>query len=185
MREGLAEFVPHVYRLALRLSGDRHRAEDLTQETFLRAWKRRDQLKEGRALRVWLLKIAANLWTDELRRSRSPVTPVSLSEVETACDAATPDRTAEAKESLEQALRLLDSLPVRQRTVLYLTAVEELSLSEVADVLEIDKNTAKVHLSLARKKMRERMDKTAVQSETGSEDPVEKVRGEGVRDPDE
>jgi RNA polymerase sigma-70 factor, ECF subfamily len=181
VREGLAEFVPHVYRLALRLTGDRHRAEDLTQETFLRAWKRRDQLKEGRALRIWLLKIAANLWTDELRRSRSPAAPVSLPEVEIACDAATPDRTAEAKESLEQALRLLDSLPVRQRTVLYLTAVEELSSSEVADVLGIDKNTAKVHLSLARKKMREQIDKTTVPPKTEAKQSTEKTRGaEGV-----
>jgi RNA polymerase sigma-70 factor, ECF subfamily len=181
VREGLAEFVPHVYRLALRLTGDRHRAEDLTQETFLRAWKRRDQLKEGRAVRVWLLKIAANLWTDELRRSRSSAAPVSMPEVETACDAVTPDRMAQAKESLEQALRLLDSLPVRQRTVLYLTAVEELSLSEVADVLGIDKNTAKVHLSLARKKMREQIDKTTVRSETETKQSAEKTRGaEGV-----
>jgi RNA polymerase sigma-70 factor, ECF subfamily len=178
VREGLAEFVPHVYRLALRLTGDRHRAEDLTQETFLRAWKRRDQLKEGRALRVWLFKIAANLWTDELRRSRSPVAPTSLPEVETACEAATPDRLAEVKESLAQALRLLDSLPVRQRTVLYLTAVEELSLSEVADVLEIDKNTAKVHLSLARTRMRAQADKAVFRSERELKQSTEKTRGE-------
>ena len=67
--------------------------------------------------------------------------------------------------------------------VVAFTAVEELSLSEVADILEIDKNTAKVHLSLARKRMREQADKTACRSETGSESPTEKhvERKERVR----
>ncbi len=155
MREGLAEHVPNVYRFALRLTGDCHCAEDLTQETFLRAWQRREQLKEGRAVRVWLFRIAANLWADELRRGHLPAVALPLGEVESVCARMAPDRTAEFKEEMQRAIALLDALPVRQRTVLYLIAVEELSLSEVADVIGIDKNTAKVHLSLARKKMRE------------------------------
>jgi RNA polymerase sigma-70 factor, ECF subfamily len=162
VREGLAEHVPNVYRFALRLTGDRHRAEDLTQETFLRAWQRQEQLKEGRAVRVWLFRIAANLWTDELRRGHLPTASIPRGDCQAVCERATPDRTAEAKEELQRALGLLDELPVRQRTVLYLTAVEELSLSEVADVVGIDKNTAKVHLSLARKRMRELAEKKAV-----------------------
>jgi RNA polymerase sigma-70 factor, ECF subfamily len=155
VREGLAEHVPNVYRFALRLTGDRHRAEDLTQETFLRAWQRQEQLREGRAVRVWLFRIAANLWTDEIRRGDLPTASIPNQDFEAVCERATPDRTAESKEELQRALRLLDGLPARQRTVLYLTAVEDLSLSDVADVIGIDKNTAKVHLSLARKKMRE------------------------------
>jgi RNA polymerase sigma-70 factor, ECF subfamily len=179
VREGLAEFVPHVYRLALRLTGDRHRAEDLTQETLLRAWKRRDQLQEGRALRVWLFRIAANIWTDELRRRHLPGTEPDLLLDDPICSSETPDRALETRESLAHALQLLDSLPVRQRTVLYLTAVEELSLSDVADILGIDKNTAKVHLSLARKRMRELAGKTESKSEIGQELPFEETRGAG------
>jgi RNA polymerase sigma-70 factor (ECF subfamily) len=162
VREGLAEHVPNVYRFALRLTGDRHRAEDLTQETFLRAWQRQEQLKEGRAVRFWLFRIAANLWTDELRRGHLPTASIPHRDFEVVCERATPNRTAEAKEEMQRALRLLDGLPVRQRSVLYLTAIEELSLSEVADVIGIDKNTAKVHLSLARKKMRQLAKTTAV-----------------------
>ena len=162
MREGLAEHVPNVYRFALRLTGDRHCAEDLTQETLLRAWQRQEQLKEGRAVRVWLFRIAANLWTDELRRGHLPTASIPHRDLEVVCERVTPDRTAESKEELQRALGLLDELPVRQRTVLYLTAVEELPLSEVADIIGIDKNTAKVHLSLARKKMRELAAKNAI-----------------------
>jgi RNA polymerase sigma-70 factor, ECF subfamily len=167
VREGLAEHVSHVYRLALRLTGDRHRAEDLTQETFLRAWNRREQLKAGRAARVWLFRIAANIWTDELRRNHSPAAIGPLPMDRAICSEATPDKALEGKESLAQALRLLDALPERQRAVLYLTAVEELTLSEVAEILEIDKNTAKVHLSLARKRMRELASKGSLDCEVG------------------
>ena len=162
MREGLAEHVPNVYRFALRLTGDLHRAEELTQETFLRACQRQEQLRDGRAVRVWLFRIAANLWADELRRNHLPTAGIPHKQLEVPCQCATHVRTAEMKEELQRALRLLDGLPVRQRTVLYLTAVEELSLGEVADVVGIDKNTAKVHLSVARKKMRELADKRAV-----------------------
>jgi RNA polymerase sigma-70 factor (ECF subfamily) len=172
VREGLAEHVPHVYRLALRLSGDRHRAEDLTQETLLQAWRKRQQLKDSRAERVWLFRIAANLWKDELRQARWP-SGVMGPLPDDACDREpTPDHLAETRETLVHALRLLDSLPVRQRTVLYLTAVEGLSSKEVGDVLGIDVHTVTVHLSLARKRMREQMKRkdSALRSRTASHD---------------
>ena len=174
MREGLAEHVPHVYRLALRLTGDSHRAEDLTQETFLRAWKRQEQLKDSRAERVWLFRIAANIWKDELRQRRARSETLSPLPDDARDTEPTPDHSAETRESLEQTLNLLNGLPARQRTVLYLVAVEGLSLGEVGDVLGINTNTAKVNLSLARKRMREQMTKEAVnfglESGTASDD---------------
>jgi len=164
VREGLAEHVPHVYRLALRLTGDRHCAEDLTQETFLRAWNKRQQLNDCRAERVWLFRIAANVWRDELRKRRFPATKTASLPEDVTGSEPTPEHFAEIRESLARALQLLDSLPVRQRTVLYLTAVEGLSLSEVGEILAINTNAVKVNLSLARKRMREQMAKKALDS---------------------
>src|SRR5712692_4928022 len=69
----LEEYVPRVYRFALRLTNDPHAAEDLTQETLLRAWRRRGLLRDPRAARVWLFRITANLWRDQLRRDRCRV----------------------------------------------------------------------------------------------------------------
>lgn len=163
MHEGLAEFLPHVYRFALRLTGDQHQAEDLTQETLLRAWEKRSQLKDERATRVWLFRIANNLWRDGLRRSGSKKDKTqsltgAIDELVSTSNQR-PDNTLEQREELEHVLGLMKSLPTRQRTVLYLIAVEELSLGEASDVLEIDKNAAKVSLSLARKKMREEYSK--------------------------
>jgi RNA polymerase sigma-70 factor (ECF subfamily) len=164
VREGLAEHLPHVYRLALRLTGDRHRAEDLTQETFLRAWKSRSQLKDTRAERVWLFRIAANIWKDELRQSRVRSALWSPLPKDAPDRKPTPEQCSELRESLERTLSLLNSLPVQQRTVLYLVAVEGLSAGEVGNVLGINTNAVKVNLSLARKRLREQTEKTAINS---------------------
>jgi RNA polymerase sigma-70 factor, ECF subfamily len=155
--EGLTEYVCHVYRFARRLTGDHNCAEDLTQETYLRAFRSRSQLRDGQSARPWLFRIAANLWNDELRRNRGGVRQATSLEVEVVGAAAGPEIDIENKESLVEALALLDALPDRQRTVLYLVAVEELSISEVCDILDINASTAKANLSIARKQMREKL----------------------------
>jgi RNA polymerase sigma-70 factor (ECF subfamily) len=154
----LEELVPRVYRFALRLTRDRHRAEDLTQETFLRAWRRRQELREPRTARVWLFRIAVNIWRDEVRRGKRPSGhPIVMAADEVAVCSASPVQTIAQREILEITLRELGALPPRQREVLYLRIVEDLSPTEVAEILELSTDTVKVHLSLARKAMRERL----------------------------
>ncbi len=168
MREWLAEHVPHVYRLALRSREIAIARRILTQETFLRAWKSRSQLKDNRAERVWLFRIAANIWKDELRQSRVRSALWSPQPEDAPDPEPTPEGCSELRESLERTLGLLNSLPVQQRTVLYLVAVEGLAAGEVANVLEISMNAVKVNLSLARKRMREQTEKTAINSDLRS-----------------
>lgn len=152
--ELLSECLPRVFRFALRLTGDRHEAEDLTQEAFLRAWKQRVGLQSERAARVWMFRIAANLWRDWGRRARHPVSRPQRLQESSVGPFPCPEKIVGKREELDQALAALDSLPPRQRDVLYLSAVEELSLSDVAEVLTISRNAAKVSLCLARKRMR-------------------------------
>jgi RNA polymerase sigma-70 factor (ECF subfamily) len=155
--EELAHWLPQVYRFALRLTGDLHRAEDLAQETLLRAWSRREQLREGKATRVWLFRIAANLWRDTVRRRGVPVgRPESLHED---CPSTAPplEQRLVDQEELQVALSALDSLPPRQREVLYLNACEELSVQEIADILGISPAAAKASLSLARQRLRQEL----------------------------
>jgi RNA polymerase sigma-70 factor, ECF subfamily len=168
VREGLAEHVPHVYRFALRLTGDCHRAEDLTQETFLRAWAKRAQLRDARAERLWLFRIAANTFRDELRQGRVRSALWLPLPDDTPGAEPTPEQVSELRESLERALGLLNNLPVQQRTVIHLVAVEGLSISEVGNVLGISTNAVKVDLSLARKRMREQVAKTTINSDLRS-----------------
>jgi len=158
----LEEWVPRVYRFALRLSNDPHLAEDLAQETFLRAWRHRGRLRDERATRVWLFRITANLWRDLIRRNRSPVARADTlgdqgkSEIPDR-SALPPERTTTGKEELARALEVMKDLPSRQREVLYLSAFEGLASAEIADVLAMTREAVKASLSLARKKMREQL----------------------------
>ena len=152
--KSLADWTPRVFRFALRLTADRHAAEDLTQETLVRAWTQRDRLRDERALRVWLFRIAANLWRDQLRRGRSPIARAGeLAGTETSRQVA-PERPVEDQDELRQALAAFDALPPRQREVLYLNACEELSSEEIAEVLAMSRGAVKANLSLARKRIR-------------------------------
>jgi RNA polymerase sigma-70 factor (ECF subfamily) len=157
VRALLEQHVPHVYRFALRLAGDPHRAEDLTQETFLRAWRARKRLRDPEAARVWLLRIAVNLWRDQARRARCVVgRPAPLAD-DHAGRQRPPDRGAVDRENLQRALAAMDALPERQREVLHLRACEGLSIGQIADVLGIRPDAAKASLSLARKTMRRQL----------------------------
>ena len=68
----LVQYVPNVYGFARRLTRDDHAAEDLTQETLLHAIERIDTLRDVGRTRIWLFRIAANLWRDQWRRSKHP-----------------------------------------------------------------------------------------------------------------
>jgi RNA polymerase sigma-70 factor (ECF subfamily) len=149
----LVENLPRVYRFALRLAGDRDEAEEIVQETCLRAWRRRESLRDRAAVRTWLLRIAANVWRDRLRRGgRRPdeVLPPDIAD-------RSPGPDCEAHDEVDRVLRLMDALPARQRQVLYLSAIEELDQPEIARVLEISPEAVKASLSLARKTMRKRL----------------------------
>jgi RNA polymerase sigma-70 factor (ECF subfamily) len=151
----LEEWAPRVYRFALRLCDDPHIAEDLTQETFLRAWRHRARLRDDRAGGVWLFRITANLWCDQLRRGRSRVARAGPLEDDKPDRSQPPERLAAGREELKHALEAMADLPPRQREVLYLSACEGLSTAEIGSVLGVSADAVKASLSLARKSMRE------------------------------
>lgn len=157
VKELLEEYVPRVYRFALRLTRDAHAAEDLTQETLLRAWRRRELLRDPRAARVWLFRITANLWRDQLRRGQSLVARAAPLAEDPASAALTPDGQMEKQEDVCRALAALDALPPRQREVLYLSACEGLTTEEIAGVLGIRVEAVKANVCLARKKLRHQL----------------------------
>jgi RNA polymerase sigma-70 factor (ECF subfamily) len=152
--DAVEEHVGAVYRYALRLAARPEAAEDLTQETLLRAWRNREKLRDTRVVRVWLLRIATNLWTDHLRQARFQP---RLLEIEPPCPRPTATQKSDEREDVERALAAMDRLPPRQRQVLYLVTCETLSLAEVSEILEIEPSAVKANLSLARKEMRRRL----------------------------
>jgi RNA polymerase sigma-70 factor (ECF subfamily) len=155
--EFLEPLVPRVYQFVLRLTGDAHLADDLTQETLLRAWDRRGQLRDSQCARAWLFQIAANVWRDHCRRSalrdgRRRELPGEAVSIEKS-----PADDAELRDDVRLVLDALDTLPPRQREVLYLAACEQMSIPQIARVLEISTDAAKANLSAARKQMRQRL----------------------------
>jgi RNA polymerase sigma-70 factor (ECF subfamily) len=157
VKDLIEEYVPHVYRFALRLTGNRTDAEDLTQSTLLGAWRKRAQLRDARAAKGWLFAIAANMWRsgqrgkDRQERSGNDVEQFGVEH------AMSPDEEAIVKEDLQRVRETMDALPQRQREVLYLHACEAFSLPEIAAILAISPQAVKASLSLARKRMRQQL----------------------------
>jgi len=142
-----------VYHFALRLTGSRQEAEDLAQETFLKAWRRRGQLRDAGSGLVWLLTICRNLWNDRLRRKASRP-PMAGTLEDQASTAASPDQDLMVRDDLRIVLEAMNLLPARQREVLHLHACEGLSLREIAEVLQITSEAVKASLCEARKRLR-------------------------------
>ena len=150
----LAEWTPRLYRFAIRLTGDAHAAEDLTQEAMLRAWRQRGSLRNEEALKSWLFRIAANLWRDQLRRRRSPVArPVELQDSTMATELPA-EQILSGQEDLQKVLAQLEELPARQREAIYLSACEGMKASEIALILEITPEAVRSSLSIARRRLR-------------------------------
>jgi RNA polymerase sigma-70 factor (ECF subfamily) len=149
----LAPHADAVYRYALRLTRNASSAQDLMQETLLRGWQSRGKLRAAEAARVWLLRIATNLHRDRCRSARS-IEPLVAepADRETAVYG-----TLDQRECVERALAALDELPPRQRQVMHLITIEQLTQEQAAEVIGITVDALKSSLSQARRQMRERL----------------------------
>ncbi len=158
-----AELIAHCYRML----GSVHDAEDLVQETYLRAWRGYQEFEQRAALRTWLYRIATNACLRALENRARRVLPAGLGDasadpevdldgavgeylwLEPLPDTRTPESHYTAKESVRLAVATaLQELPVRQRAVLILRDVVQFSAIEVAELLETTPTA--VHSALAR-----------------------------------
>ena len=151
--------MPHldaIYRAALVLCGDRSRAEDLAQTTFLKAFEKFSTFAPGTSCKAWLMRILRNSWIDQLRHRNVVPDTVPLDENVLASPEVS-DRAgwSDPREILEefsdqQVIRALTDLPEDQRLSLLLTDVEGLSQDEVAAVMGVAVGTVKSRTSRAR-----------------------------------
>jgi RNA polymerase sigma-70 factor (ECF subfamily) len=148
-----------VYAVCLRMLGQTAAAEDATQEAFVSAWRNLGGLR-GDRFGPWLLRIAANVCTDELRRrKRRPGVSLEDALEEGGFQPADPDPLPEASllsSELRGAIdRAILTLPEEQRLVVILSDVEGLDYQEIADVMGGSLGTVKSRLSRARAHLRE------------------------------
>lgn len=158
-----ARYRAAIYRYILRLDGNAARAEDLTQETFVRVHQHLKDLTDARALEGWLYRIATNVFYDRFRQRehRQPAEPLlfmgaSGEEEKPLADesALRPDQLAEQSGMSECVLRFLARLPASQRAVLLLHDLQGYTDPEIAARLGISLENAKVRLHRARAGLR-------------------------------
>jgi RNA polymerase sigma-70 factor (ECF subfamily) len=142
---------PALYRMAYRMVGDRHEAEDVVQEAYRSAWRSRDRYQPGRGDRAWLASILRRRVVDRWRRRRPPVVLSGSSTVDVSVDAEDP-LSNELSDEMQGALH---RLPTELRETLLLVVVGELTHQEVADLLEIPLGTVLSRVSRARRRLRE------------------------------
>ncbi|HXI87965.1 MAG TPA: sigma-70 family RNA polymerase sigma factor [Parvularculaceae bacterium] len=139
-----AQYAPRVRRYLLALAGDATLADDLTAETFARAWTAFDRIREPTML-AYLLAIARNLHRNSVARKR----PLDQLDERIPDPASTPEERAEARSELGAVLGAIRGLSEAERTPLLLRA-DHTSYEEIARVLGISVNAAKVRVHRAR-----------------------------------
>ncbi len=133
-------------------------AADLTQETFLRVLARKSSQPVKKPLHL-LFHVARNLLIDRSRRAQSRPAPESLFEDLHASAAASPARTTQAADTLEQVQRAIGALPPRCRDVFILNRFEGLSYAEIARRMNISPKTVEKHMAKALLSCRAALDK--------------------------
>jgi RNA polymerase sigma-70 factor (ECF subfamily) len=125
---------------------DRQISEDLTQETFLRAWRHIGQLRNGKALNGWLFRIAGNVSRLHRRRFKGKDT-VSLDGIEPPAGGADSAMNAGQQEQIENLQEAVARLPWKLRQAVVLHYLEQLTISEAADAAGIQEGTLKSRLN--------------------------------------
>ncbi len=148
-----------VYSVALRMTRSPPEAEDLTAETFLRAYRALLGYDRSRVLalrpRSWLLTIALNTWRNSVRDASRRPNQVSVADLpDSRAGDQDVEQAVENAESQRELGRLIAQLPWAQRVAVVLRHVVELPMSEVAAVLECPEGTAKSHVSRGLRKLR-------------------------------
>ncbi|MCP4247402.1 MAG: RNA polymerase sigma factor [bacterium] len=145
-----------LYRYLQRLIDDGHQADEVLQDVYLLIFRKLKFLREPRAYRAWVYRIATRQAMGHLRRTRrGGASPAGEALLEAAPAPETPDPPD--PESLQQLRRRLDRLAPNTRAVLVLHYYEGLSIRQVADVLDLSPGTAKSRLAYGLARLREQM----------------------------
>jgi RNA polymerase sigma-70 factor (ECF subfamily) len=146
-----------VFAMLYRLCTNRHQAEDLTQETFLRAGRQHATFQSGTNLRAWLMRIAVNAHLDLRRRDQATrvrqMDYPSLSH----SPASDPHEHLAGRELANALDAALAKIPETARIVFVLRTRQDMSFAEIAGAIETTEATARWHMLQARRQLLERL----------------------------
>ena len=150
----------NVYNIALRMVGDPEDAADMTQVTFIKAYRALSGFRGDSKFSSWLYRIASNVCLDFLRsRSRHPQVSLSTVDEDDRATFELPDMRQNPEEQLMKKLgmeavrRGLEQLPEQQRQILVLRELGGLSYAELAQTLGLEEGTVKSRIFRARKRL--------------------------------
>jgi RNA polymerase sigma factor (sigma-70 family) len=157
-----ARYERAIFRHALYLLGHREDADDVKQETFLRAYRTLSSFRSRSTLQTWLFKICSNLCYDLLRRrQRRPqiaFEPDKLAPylIEEASES-DPIRISERAQTIQNLLQILQAMPMPQRHLIALYLLEGCDYTQIAEILNCARGSAKMRVLRAMDQYRERV----------------------------
>ncbi|SHN29807.1 RNA polymerase, sigma subunit, SigW [Gracilibacillus kekensis] len=154
-----------VFAICYRMIGNRHEAEDIAQEAFIRAYINIQSFDENRKFSTWLYRIATNLTIDKIRKKKPDY--YLDAEIKGAdglnmyaqlpADQALPEEEVESLEMQSYIQQEIMQLPEKYRTIIALRFINELSLKEISEILEIPVGTVKTRVHRGREALRKRL----------------------------
>lgn len=154
-----------IFQICYRMLGNRHEAEDIAQEAFLRAYVNINSFNINLKFSSWLYRIATNLCIDRIRKKKPDyyldaevagtdgLTMYSQIPAETRL----PEEDVESLELRETIQKEISKLPEKYRTVIVLKYIEELSLNEISEILDIPLGTVKTRIHRGREALRKQL----------------------------
>ncbi|WP_066059166.1 RNA polymerase sigma factor SigW [Robertmurraya korlensis] len=154
-----------VFQLCFRILGNRHEAEDMAQEAFIRAYVNISSFNIDLKFSTWLYRIATNLCIDRIRKKKPDYyldAEVSGTDgltmySQVAADTILPEDEIESLELQETIQREITKLPEKYRSVIVLKYIEELSLNEISEILDIPLGTVKTRIHRGREALRHQL----------------------------
>jgi len=147
--DDLVALIPNLRAFAFSLCGQHERADDLVQETLLKAWSHLDSFQEGTNLRAWLFTILRNSFFSDMRKRRREVEDADGKKAESLSVAP----AQQGHVDMQDLRKALDLLPPHQREALVLVGAAGMSYEEAAEIAECAVGTIKSRVNRARAKL--------------------------------
>ena len=150
------EFSAPIFNYVLRMVGDADRAADITQDTFIKAYRKLDTVTDAASTRSWLYRIATNTAIDDMRRRRmvSPMGDDAPAYANRADDRPGPEAQVLAATLDERVQRALSTLRPNHRQCLLLSDLEDMSAQQIGEVMGLSYAAVRTLLCRARGEMR-------------------------------
>ena len=162
----IVELYKHrVFQVCYRMLGNRQEAEDISQEAFMRAYIHLDRFQMNRKFSTWIYRIATNLCIDRIRKKKPDYyldAEISGSDgltmySQVAASTPLPEDEAEKNEIQNRIYKEIRNLSEKYRAVIVLKYMEELSLQEISEILELPLGTVKTRIHRGREALRKQL----------------------------